>query len=123
MKIKNLEVIEKYGKINELLKNCSFKATTCLTIVRNKKKLQEIQETLEEARKLILEKSIEKDGEGQPIVVKDQYKLANPKEYYKEMQELMDKEVEIEFEKICIADLGENDILGKYIDVLSDFIE
>lgn len=123
MKIKNSEAVKKYSKINDLLKNCSFKAATCLAIVKNKKKLQEIVEPLDEAQRIIAKKFLKKDSEGNPVVINDKCVLESPKEYYNEIEELMNKETEVEFEKIALDDLGENDILGEYVDALSDFIE
>lgn len=123
MKIKNSEAIETYGRLSEILKKCSFKATACLTIVRNKNKLKKITNDIEEARKIILENYAEKDNSGAPIIEDNKYKLKNTDKVAEEMQLLFDKDTEIEFEKINIVDLGENDILGEYIDTLSLFIE
>lgn len=123
MNIKNSEIIEKYTKINELLKKCSFKATVCLEIVRNKNLLKEIADSIEETRELILKNNAEKDENGEPVIQNGNYKFKDINKVTKEVQEFFNEETEIEFKKISIVDLGENDILGEYIDTLSDFIE
>ncbi len=123
MEIKNSEAVEMYSKVKEVLEKCSFKATVCFSIVKNKNKLKDIVATLEEARLIILENHAEKDNNGNAIIENNQYKVSDTNVLRKEIQTLFDKKVNVEFEKININDLGENEILGDYIDTLSYFFE
>lgn len=123
MEIRNSEAVEMYGKVKELLTKCSFKATVCFVIVKNKNKLKEIVEAVEEARTIILESYAEKDGDGKPVIENDHYKIKDTAGFLTETQELFSKKIEVEFEKISINDLGDNEILGDYIDTLSAFFE
>ena len=123
MKIKNYEAINIYAKLGEILKNYSFKAKVCQTIVKNKNKLKEIVDNFEEARQTLVKSLADKDENGEPIVENDNYVIKNKEKLNKEFMELQAIETEIEFDKISVDDLADKEINGADYEVISIFID
>lgn len=123
MKIKNYEAINTYAKLGEILKNYSFKAKVCQTIVKNKNKLKEIVDNFEEARQTLVKSLADKDENGEPIVENDNYVIKDKEKLNKEFMELQTIETEVEFGKIAVDDLADKEINGADYEVLSIFID
>ena len=123
MKIKNYEAINIYAKLGEILKNYSFKAKVCQTIVKNKNKLKEIVDNFEEARQTLVKSLADKDENGEPIVENDNYVIKDKEKLNKEFMELQAIETEIELDKISVDDLADKEINGADYEVLSIFID
>ena len=123
MKIKNYEAINIYAKLGEILKNYSFKAKVCQTIVKNKNKLKEIVDNFEEARQTLVKSLADKDENGEPIVENDNYVIKDKEKLNKEFMELQTIETEVEFDKIPVDDLADKEINGADYEVLSIFID
>lgn len=123
MKIKNYEAINIYAKLGEILKNYSFKAKVCQTIVKNKNKLKEIVDNFEEARQTLVKSLADKDENGEPIVENDNYVIKDKEKLNKEFMELQTIETEVEFDKIAVDDLADKEINGADYEVLSIFID
>ena len=123
MKIKNYEAINIYAKLGEILKNYSFKAKVCQSIVKNKNKLKEIVDNFEEARQTLVKSLADKDENGEPIVENDNYVIKDKEKLNKEFMELQTIETEVEFDKIAVDDLADKEINGADYEVLSIFID
>lgn len=123
MKIKNYEAINTYAKLGEILKNYSFKARICQTIVKNKNKLKPIVETFDEARQTLVKSLADKDENGEPIVENNNYVIKDIVRLNNEFIELQEIETEIEFDKISVDDLADKEINGADYEVLSIFID
>lgn len=122
MKIKNYEAINIYAKLGEILKNYSFKAKVCQTIVKNKNKLKEIVDNFEEARQTLVKSLADKDENGEPLIENDNYVIKDKEKLNKEFMELQTIETEIEFDKISVDDLADKEINGADYEALSIFI-
>ena len=107
MKIKNYEAINTYAKLGEILKNYSFKARVCQSIVKNKNKLKEIMDNFEEARQTLVKSLADKDENGEPLVEGNNYVINDREKLNREFVELQEIETEIEFDKISVDDLAE----------------
>lgn len=123
MKIKNYEAINTYAKLGEILKNYSFKARVCQTIVKNKNKLKEIVDTFDEARQTLVKSLADKDENGEPIVENGNYVIADKAQLNREFTELQMIETEIEFDTVSVDDLSDKEINGADYEVLSVFID
>ena len=123
MKIKNYEAINNYAKLEEILKNYSFKARVCQVIVKNKNKLKEIVDNFEEARQALVKSLADKDENGEPIVENGNYVIKDKEKLNKEFMELQTIETEIELDKISVDDLADKEINGADYEVLSIFID
>lgn len=123
MKIKNYEAINIYAKLGEILKNYSFKAKVCQTIVKNKNKLKEIVDNFEEARQTLVKSLADKDENGEPLIENDNYVIKDKEKLNKEFMELQTIETEIEFDKISVDDLADKEINGADYEALSVFID
>lgn len=123
MKIKNYEAINLYVKLGEILKNYSFKARVCQTIVSNKNKLKEIADNFEEARQTLVKSLADKDENGEPIVKDNNYVIQDKDRLNKEFAELQVIESDIELKPISVDDLADKEINGADYEVLSIFID
>ena len=123
MKIKNYEAINTYAKLGEILKNYSFKAKVCQSIVKNKNKLKEIVDNFDEARQTLVKSLADKDENGEPIVENGNYLIKDKDKLNKEFMELQEIETEVEFDKILVDDLADKEINGADYEVLSIFID
>ena len=123
MKIKNYEAINAYAKLEEILKNYSFKARVCQSIVKNKNKLKEIVDNFDEARQTLVKSLADKDENGEPLVEGNNYVISNKEKLNKEFMELQEIETEIEFDKISVDDLADKEINGADYEALSIFID
>ena len=123
MKIKNYEAINTYAKLGEILKNYSFKARVCQTIVKNKNKLKEIVDNFDEARQTLVKSLADKDESGEPIVENGNYVIKDREKLNKEFVELQAIETEVELDKISVDDLADKEINGADYEVLSIFID
>lgn len=123
MKIKNYEAINNYAKLEEILKNYSFKARVCQAIVKNKNKLKEIVDNFEEARQTLVKSLADKDENGEPLVEGNNYVINDREKLNKEFMELQEIETEIEFDKISVDDLADKEINGADYEALSIFID
>ena len=123
MKIKNYEAINAYAKLGEILKNYSFKARVCQTIVKNKNKLKEIVDNFEEARQTLVKLLADKSENGEPLVENGNYVIKDREKLNKEFIELQEIETEINLDKISVDDLADKEINGADYEVLSIFID
>ena len=123
MKIKNYEAINIYAKLGEILKNYSFKAKVCQTIVKNKNKLKTVVDNFEEARQTLVKSLADKDENGEPLIENDNYVIKDKEKLNKEFMELQTIETEVEFDKISVDDLADKEINGADYEVLSIFID
>ena len=123
MKIKNYEAINTYAKLGEILKNYSFKAKVCQSIVKNKNKLKEIVDNFDEARQTLVKSLADKGENGEPIVENGNYIIKDKDKLNKEFMELQTIETEIELDKISVDDLADKEINGADYEVLSIFID
>ena len=88
MKIKNYEAINTYAKLGEILKNYSFKAKVCQSIVKNKNKLKGIVDNFDEARQTLVKSLADKDENGEPLVENSNYVIKDREKLNKEFIEL-----------------------------------
>ena len=123
MKIKNYEAINTYAKLGEILKNYSFKAKVCQSIVKNKNELKEIVDNFDEARQTLVKSLAEKDENGELLVENNNYVIKDREKLNKEFMELQEIETEIEFDKISVDDLADKEINGADYEALSIFID
>lgn len=123
MKIKNYEAINTYAKLGEILKNYSFKARVCQSIVKNKNKLKEIVDNFDEARQTLVKSLADKDENGEPLVEGNNYVINDREKLNREFMELQEIETDVEFDKISVDDLEDKEINGADYEVLSIFID
>lgn len=116
-----LEAVNLYVALDKILTDYSFNARVCFSIVKNKNKLKTVYEDYLEAKRIVLENLAEKDSDGKAIINNEVYQIANEEEFKKQNMEILKQPVELDFEKICIDDLGDKEINGKYLEALSIF--
>ena len=122
MKIKNYEAVTIYSKLNEVLKNYSFKAKVCKAIIDNKNKLKSVIDSIEETRQTLIRHYAEVDENGEPKVSDNSYVLKDREGFAKEFTDLQNDETNIELTTISIDDLGDTEINGADFEALSIFI-
>lgn len=122
MKIKNYEAVTIYSKLNEVLKNYSFKARVCKAIIDNKNKLKSVIDSIEETRQTLIKHYAEVDENGEPKVSDNSYVLKDKEGFAKEFTDLQNDETNIELTTISIDDLGDTEINGADFEALSIFI-
>ena len=122
MKIKNYEAVTIYSKLNEVLKNYSFKAKVCKAIIDNKNKLKSVIDSIEETRQTLIRHYAELDENGEPKVSDNSYVLKDKEGFAKEFTDLQNDETDIELTTISIDDLGDTEINGADFEALSIFI-
>ena len=122
MKIKNYEAVTIYSKLNEVLKNYSFKARVCKAIIDNKNKLKAVIDSVEETRQTLIRHYAELDENGEPKVSDNSYVLKDKEGFAKEFTDLQNDETDIELTTISIDDLGDTEINGADFEALSIFI-
>ena len=122
MKIKNYEAVTIYSKLNEVLKNYSFKARVCKAIIDNKNKLKAVIDSVEETRQALIRHYAEVDENGEPKVSDNSYVLKDREGFAKEFTDLQNDETDIELTTISIDDLGDTEINGADFEALSIFI-
>ena len=122
MKIKNYEAVTIYSKLNEVLKNYSFKARECKAIIDNKNKLKAVIDSVEETRQALIRHYAEVDENGEPKVSDNSYVLKDREGFAKEFTDLQNDETDIELTTISIDDLGDTEINGADFEALSIFI-
>lgn len=122
MKIKNYEAVTIYSKLNEVLKNYSFKARVCKAIIDNKNKLKAVIDSIEETRQTLIRHYAEVDENGEPKVSDNSYILKDREGFAKEFTDLQNDETDIELTTISIDDLGDTEINGADFEALSIFI-
>lgn len=122
MKIKNYEAVTIYSKLNEVLKNYSFKAKVCKAIIDNKNKLKAVIDSIEETRQTLIRHYAEVDENGEPKVSDNSYVLKDREGFAKEFTDLQNDETDIELTTISIDDLGDTEINGADFEALSIFI-
>lgn len=122
MKIKNYEAVTIYSKLNEVLKNYSFKARVCKAIIDNKNKLKAVIDSVEETRQTLIRHYAELDENGEPKVSDNSYVLKDKEGFAKEFTDLQNDETNIELTTISIDDLGDTEINGADFEALSIFI-
>lgn len=91
-----------------------IKAGVAFKLTRIIKELSSIVEDKLKMEKKILDKWVEKDDEGKPVIptgqdgqpIEGTVSITNVEEFTKEMSELMEIETELPFEKIEFEDLG-----------------
>jgi len=114
MIIKNAQLNnDTIAALNSLIE-LDIKAGVAFKLTRVIKELSSIVEDKLKMEKKILDKWVEKDEEGKPVIPKGQdgqpiegtVSITNVEEFTKEMSELMDIETDLPFDKIEFEDLG-----------------
>ena len=114
MIIKNAQLTnDTISALNTLIE-LDIKAGVAFKLTRIIKELSSIVEDKLKMEKKILDKWVERDEEGKPVIPKGQdgkpiegtVSITNVEEFTKEMSELMDIETELPFDKIEFEDLG-----------------
>lgn len=114
MIIKNSQLTnDTISALNTLIE-LDIKAGVAFKLTRIIKELSSIVEDKLKMEKKILEKWVERDEEGNPVIPKGQdgepiegtVSITNVEEFTKEMSELMEIETELPFDKIEFDDLG-----------------
>lgn len=114
MIIKNSQLTnDTISALNTLIE-LDIKAGVAFRLTRIIKELSSIVEDKLKMEKKILEKWVERDEEGNPVIPKGQdgepiegtVSITNVEEFTKEMSELMEIETELPFDKIEFDDLG-----------------
>jgi hypothetical protein len=112
--VKNSQLThETIAALNTLIE-LDIAAGVAFRLTRIIKELSSIVEDKLKMEKRILDKWVEKDEEGNPVLAKDQndqviegtVNITNIDEFTREMSQLMDIETEIPFDKINFDDLG-----------------
>ena len=106
----NNETIQALNTLIEL----DINASVAFKLTRIIKEISSIVDDKIKMEKRILDKWVEKDAEGKPIVPKDDkgepvegaVSITNPEEFTKEMSNLMDVQNDLPFEKIKFEDLN-----------------
>lgn len=116
--MKNIDIIETYEGLNELIQDSSIKfpAKISFTIIHNLKILGSIVQEIEEAKMTIIKNYSEK-GEDYKIPV-DKVAVAN-----KELADLANVEVEVPLMKIKMQDIENLNISLKIAAALSHMLE
>ena len=114
MIIKNAQLTnDTISALNTLIE-LDIKAGVAFKLTSIIKELSSIVEDKLKMEKKILEKWVEKDEEGNPVIPKGQdgnpiegtVSITNVEEFTKEMSELMEIETDLPFEKLEFEDLG-----------------
>ncbi len=114
MIIKNQQLTnDTIGALNTLIE-LDINATIAFRLTRIIKELSSIVEDKLKMEKRILDKWVEKDDQGNPVVptgqdgnpIEGTVNITNVDEFTKEMTQLMEIETEIPFQKIDFEDLG-----------------
>ena len=122
-KIKNSDIIETYKALSNLIYFGKFKAAVGFSLIKNKNRLKEAVEVIEESRLSILRSLADKDEKGNPIVDNGNYVVSNKEELSELLSELFNIESEVDIIPIQLEDIAEVEIRGKDLDTLSILLE
>jgi len=106
MKIKIGVIRETLQAVGKLLEE-GVSANNYFKVKKLFAKMVEDAKLFEETRLNMCKKYSEKDKDGNPVMENGNFKIANIEQFNKEMQELINNEVEYEFEPIPISEAGE----------------
>lgn len=124
-----IEIIIGSKAYEEVMANSKMPIRVKFELKKLDSKIREVAKIYLELKQKVIEKYCDKDSEGNPIVKNQQYTFSNPsKEFVDEINQLLNLESEIEFEKIKIKidDLSELNINARDLFVLEyifDFVE
>lgn len=108
MKITNGEVVKFVNGVGELREK-KLPIKIGFAITRNLKALESVALAYEEERVKILDKYAEKGEDGEYVTEGDSYKIDEMDAYAKELQELLDIENDVQFQRVKMEDLEKCD--------------
>lgn len=105
MKVKNIQLVNSIATLNKLL-TCELNIKTQFNLDKNVKEIDKILESYNASRKKLIEKYCDKDEEGKPKIIDNQYTFKeNLDEFNKEFNELNSIESDIKIIKFSIDEL------------------
>ena len=105
MKVKNIQLVNSIATLNKLL-TCELNIKTQFNLDKNVKEIDKILESYNASRKKLIEKYCDKDEEGKPKIINNQYTFKeNLDEFNKEFNELNSIENDINIIKFSIDEL------------------
>lgn len=115
MKMKLREAISRYNNLAALTTQ-TYPTRLSYAISKNLKKLEDETKNYEEERKKVCERLAEKDEKGAPIIEDDKYVMtdANKKTLSKEVDDLLNMEVEVEIQIVDVSVLDQCDTSERY---------
>ena len=123
-----LLVIQQCYRVIESMKQKKLPVNVSFIIYRNVKKLIPIIQDIENNRKELLQKYMKKDDDGNPIIIDNKYDLTDLNAFNKQMNELLNTDISIDFDKISKFDIQRCDedkfdsLTLEEIAVLQDFM-
>lgn len=105
MKVKNIQLVNSITTLNKLL-TCELNIKTQFNLDKNVKEIDKILESYNASRKKLIEKYCDKDKEGKPNIINNQYTFKeNLDEFNKEFNELNSIENDVKIIKFSIDEL------------------
>ena len=105
MKVKNIQLVNSIATLNKLL-TCELNIKTQFNLDKNVKEIDKILESYNASRKKLIEKYCDKDEEGKPSIINNQYTFKeNLDEFNKEFNELNSIENDVKIIKFSIDEL------------------
>lgn len=105
MKVKNIQLVNSIGVLNKLL-TCELNIKTQFNLDKNVKEIDKVLESYNASRKKLIEKHCDKDEEGKPKIINNQYTFKeNLDEFNKEFNELNSIENDVKIIKFSIDEL------------------
>ena len=123
-----LLVVQQCYRVIELMKQKKLPVNVSFIIYRNIKKLIPIIQDIENNRKDLLQKYMKKDDNGNPVITDNKYDLTDLNAFNKQMNELLNTDINIDFDKISKFDIQRCDedkfdsLTLEEIAVLQDFM-
>lgn len=123
-----LLVIQQCYRVIESMKQKKLPVNVSFIIYRNVKKLIPIIQDIENNRKDLLQKYMKKDDNGNPVIINNKYDLTDLNAFDKQMNELLNTDINIDFDKISKFDIQRCDedkfdsLTLEEIAVLQDFM-
>lgn len=123
-----LLVVQQCYRVIESMKQKKLPVNVSFIIYRNIKKLIPVIQDIENSRKDLLQKYMKKDDNGNPVITDNKYDLTDLNAFNKQMNELLNTDISIDFDKISKFDIQRCDedkfdsLTLEEIAVLQDFM-
>ena len=123
-----LLVVQQCYRVIESMKQKKLPVNVSFIIYRNIKKLIPVIQDIENNRKDLLQKYMKKDDNGNPVIIDNKYDLTDLNAFNKQMNELLNTDINIDFDKISKFDIQRCDedkfdsLTLEEIAVLQDFM-